>query len=287
MADPADLFAYVRGEIVPLDRAFLHVSDLAIQRGYGVFDFFKVVDGQPLFLEQHLDRFEASAQQMELAVPLSRAALESAIRELITRHDLPVSGVKVLLTGGYSTDGYTPAEANLVMLQQPFAFPTPAQVAQGISIISHDYVREMPPVKTINYTMGIRLIKELKAHGADDVLYHKNGLVTEFPRSNFFIVKHDNTVVTPAQDVLWGITRQNLLGLSGTPYRIMEAPVNLQDVREAKEAFLTSTTKRVLPVVQLDGAPIGSGKPGAVTLALLDALVELEERQLKTLLEKQ
>lgn len=272
-------YAYIHGRLTPLDQAFLHVSDLAIQRGYGVFDFFKVEAGQPLFLDFYLDRFYQSARLMELTVPLARPALVAVIQALIQRNDLPLSGIKIILTGGYSANGYEPGEPNLLLTQQPLTLPTPEQVATGIKVITHDYVRELPLAKTINYVTGIRLLKQMKVQGADDVVYHHRGIVTEFPRANFFLVKQDNTVVTPATDVLGGITRQRLLALPQPPYPVLAGTVTLAEVYEAKEAFMTSTTKRVLPVVQIDDVVLGTGKPGPVTLALLQALIHLEEQQ--------
>ncbi|WP_133273732.1 aminotransferase class IV [Hymenobacter radiodurans] len=276
------LYAYIHGQITPLDQAFLHISDLAIQRGYGVFDFFKVHAGQPLFLDYYLDRFYQSAQLMELAVPLARPALLAVIQDLIRHNDLPLSGVKMILTGGYSANGYDPSEPNLLITEQPLVLPTAEQVTTGIKVITHDYLREIPPAKTINYSMGIRLIKQIKARGADDVLYHHQGVVTEFPRANFFLVKQDNTVITPATDVLAGITRRNILALPESPYPVSVGTITLEDLYQAKEAFLTSTTKRVLPVVQIDDMVLGAGKPGPVTLALLQALLQVEEQQWQT-----
>ena len=273
------LYAYLHGQFTPLEQAFLHVSDLAIVRGYGVFDFLKVQAGEPLFLDLYLDRFYRSAQLLELTVPLERPALVGVIQELIRRNNLPLSGIKLVLTGGYSANGYEPGAPNLLLTQQPLTLPTPAQVATGIKLMTHDYVRELPPAKTINYATGIRLLKQLRTQGADEVLYHHQGVVTDSPRANFFIVQHDNTVLTPAADVLAGITRHNLLTLPGSPSRITEGRVTLAEVYQAKEAFLTSTTKRVLPVVQIDDVVLGTGQPRPVTLALLQALLDLETRQ--------
>jgi D-alanine transaminase/branched-chain amino acid aminotransferase len=170
------LYAYIHGHITPLDQAFLHISDLSIQRGYGVFDFFKVQAGRPLFLDTYLDRFYHSAQLLELAVPLARAELIAVIQELIQRNDLLLSGIKLILTGGYSANGYDPSEPNLLITQQPLTLPTHEHIATGLKLITHDYVREIPLAKTINYVMGIRLLKQIKAHGADDVLYHHRGV---------------------------------------------------------------------------------------------------------------
>lgn len=272
-------FAYLNGEMLLLKNAYLHVSDLSIHRGYGVFDFFKCQKGQPVFLENYLDRFYASASTMELKVPLSKVQLKSSILQLTEKNALPLSGVKMILTGGYSANGYDPLEPNLLLIEQPLSLPTQSDVEKGIKVITHDYVREIPLAKTINYSMGISLIREIRQQKAADVLYHREGVVTELPRSNFFIVRQDDTVVTPAKDVLMGITRKNVLELAGKIYKTEEGTVTLEDIAQAKEAFTTSTTKRVLPIVQVDDKIIGTGKPGAISLSLLEKLISFEEQE--------
>ncbi|QCR21347.1 aminotransferase class IV [Pontibacter sp. SGAir0037] len=275
---PSDkpLFASVNQVILPYENASLHISDLAIQRGYGVFDFFKCQGQRPLFLPEYLDRLYDSARFVELAVPLSRDELETGIYKLLEKNDLELSGMKIIVTGGYSANGYDPVKPNLVMLQQPLVLPDAYIIEQGIKVITHEYVRELPLAKTINYVTGIKLIRQIREQGAADVLYHQNGIVTELPRCNFFIVRQDNTVVTPAQDVLAGITRKNVLQLAARKFKAEAATVTLDDVANAKEAFLTSTTKRILPIVQVDNTIIGKGKPGEVTLSLLKELVKVE-----------
>ena len=280
MATTKEVFAFLNQEFVPLQNAFLHVSDLAIQRGYGIFDFLKIQNGHPFFIDEYLNRFYRSAELMELTVPYPIEALKEIVQELIQKNSLELSGLKLILTGGYSPDGYTPKEPNLLLMQQEMLLPDKAQYEQGIKIITHSYVREMPTVKTINYTMGIRLIKKIKEQHAGDVLYYNNGVVTEFPRCNFFIVKPDNTVVTPARDVLSGITRKNVLNLAEQKFKTETTDISLNDVYGAKEAFLTSTTKRIMPIVQIDEKTIGDGKPGEVTLALLEELISLENKDL-------
>lgn len=277
MSSENKLHAFVRGEIVPLDQAYLHVSDLSIQRGYGVFDFLKIIDGRPLFLEDYLSRFYASAKRMHLPMPLADEAVKATIHRLIELNRLPMAGMKIILTGGYSDSGYDIGDPSLLIIQQPLSLPGQALRERGLKVITHEYVREVPTVKTINYSMGIRLINKIKEKGADDVLYHQEGVVTEFPRCNFFIVKQDGTVVTPSKDILRGITRKHVLEVAGKKYKVVEGDVTLNDIGQASEAFLTSTTKRILPVVQVNDVVIGNGKPGAVTLSLLQDLISLEE----------
>ena len=275
------MYTYLQNKIVPAEKAFLHVRDLSILRGYGVFDFFKIKDGHPFFLNDYLERFYNSAKIMHLTVPHSHEELESIIYQLIQKNNIEESGIKIILTGGYSEDGYQPAEPNLILTQHPLTLPAKEQIEKGVKIIAHDYVRDLPAAKTINYSMGIWLINQVKIQQAYDVLYYQNNIVSEFPRCNFFIVKKDNTVVTPVDRVLHGITRKNILKLAAHHYKAEEGIITLDDIREAKEAFLTSTTKRIVPIVQINNTLINDGKPGAVSLSLLEDLITLEQDDLR------
>ena len=275
------MYTYLQNKIVPAEKAFLHVRDLSIQRGYGVFDFFKIKDGHPFFLNDYLERFYNSAKIMHLTVPHSHEELKSIIYQLIQKNNIEESGIKIILTGGYSEDGYQPAEPNLILTQHPLTLPAKEQIEKGVKIIAHDYVRDLPAAKTINYSMGIWLINQVKIQQAYDVLYYQNNIVSEFPRCNFFIVKKDNTVVTPVDRVLHGITRKNILKLAAHRYKAEEGIITLDDIHEAKEAFLTSTTKRIVPIVQVNNTLINDGKPGAVSLSLLEDLITLEQDDLR------
>ena len=270
-------FAFVRGEIISHEKAFLHISDLSIQRGYGVFDFFKVSGEHTFFLNDYLDRFYHSATVMRLAVPYVRRDLKVIIHQLIKQNNLRESGVKMILTGGYSSDGFQPGESNLIITQQPLVLPANEQIDRGIKVITYEYVRDFALAKTINYTMGIWLSKLVADNNASDVLYYKNGTVSEFPRCNFFIVKKDGTVVTPAENVLLGVTRMQVMSLASRHFRCEATAVTLEDLRTASEAFLTSTTKRIVPIVQIGDISIGNGKPGPITISLLNHLIEFEK----------
>lgn len=270
------MHAFLNDKFVDLKDVTLHVSDLAIQRGFGVFDFLKVEGSHPYFIDQYLNRFYNSAKAVNLTVPLSNSELKSVIAELISRNDLDLSGVKMILTGGYSSDGYTPTTPNLIITQQPLSLPPQGLYDKGVDIITFPYVREIPHAKTINYTMGIWLQKKLREVAAYDVLYYTSESVSEFPRSNFFLVTKEGVVVTPHRNVLHGVTRQNLISLAGKKYPVEERDVKLEEVFDAAEAFITSTTKRLLPIISVDGKTIGTGKPGAIFTSLLEDLVRLE-----------
>ena len=103
---------------------------------------------------------------------------------------------------------------------------------------------------------------------ADDVLYYSDGLIRECPRANIFIVTKDQKVLTPESGMLKGVTRKQVLEISGTRYLTEARDVSLDELRNAKEVFITSTTKNILPVVQVDGQLVGDGKPGEVSRTL-------------------
>ncbi len=270
------MYAFVNDELIEWSKARVHISDLALHRGYGVFDFFKIQDGHVFFLNDYLDRFWHSASVMRLPIPLDRPKVAKAIYRLVEKNALKVSGIKLVLTGGYSSDGYTPGQPNLIMTHHELTLPPQRVFDEGVSIITHEYVREFAEAKTINYTMGIWLAEKVKAANAYDVLYVKENLVSEFPRCNFFIVRQDGTIVTPKENVLAGITRKNVLNLGRATGNVEEGKVTLEDVYNAREAFLTSTTKRIVPIVRVNNQPISDGKPGSTTIKLLDGLIDLE-----------
>jgi branched-chain amino acid aminotransferase len=181
----------------------------------------------------------------------------------------------LVLTGGYSPDSSEMGRPNFFIIHQPLKPRAMEVVENGMKIITHSYVRELPQVKSINYLMGVWLQEKVRIAGASDVLYHFNNEVSEFPRSNFFIVTQDDVLTTPAKNILHGITRMKTLELAREYFTAEERMVTLNDVRECKEAFMTSTTKQIIPIVQVDGVPIGDGKPGNITRALDEKLQKL------------
>jgi len=273
------MLAYINHQFIAEENATLQVSDLAIQRGYGIFDFFRTRNYVPLFLEDYLDRFFNSAAALRLQPTHNRQELTDIIYELIKRNNEPSSGIKMILTGGYSLDGYEPALApNLIMLQQKLQKQSPDQFVSGIKVITHEHQRELPGIKSINYLMGVWLQQKVKEQQAADVLYYKNGIVSEFPRSNVFLITHDGKLVTPAENVLHGITRKHLLQLAAKKYMVEVRAVSLEEIKTAAEVFMTSTTKRLLPVYQIDKVIIGNGKAGPFTTLLNADFIAMEEQ---------
>lgn len=270
-----EIYSVVNKDFVLKNEASILISDLSIQRGYGIFDFFRTINNEPIFLEDHLDRFFYSASQMQLDVYLNRTEIKQLIDQLIEKNNIRDSGMRITLTGGYSEDGYSLAKPNLLITQSAFTFNTEI-FNKGIKLIMFNHQRQLPSVKTIDYLMAICLQPFIKAQNADDVLYYNENQLTECPRSNFFLVTQQGEVLTPSKNILKGITRKKILGFSDLNVR--ETSLLLEDITTAKEAFITSTTKNVLPVFEIDGIAIGDGKPGSITSEIYHRICKMKER---------
>lgn len=252
------------------------VKDVGFLRGYGIFDFFRIMDGKPVFLSDHLDRFMRSATLMGLPLGYSKSELASLIHELADLSTDVSLGVKMVLTGGESSNGFEPAlSSNLWILPGVFQFADPIK---GMRLMSQVYVREMAEIKSLNYAFAIRNWAQVKASGADDLIYHtlEHG-VSESSRSNLFYVK-DGVIHTPDVHILEGITRKHVIDLASEKYQVNIGPCSLEDFLQADEVFTTGSTKRVVPIVAIDGNQIGNGARGSVTKQLYDQLLSLELR---------
>jgi D-alanine transaminase/branched-chain amino acid aminotransferase len=270
----------INGKLLPANEASVNIDDISILRGYGLFDFFLVKDGHPLFVDDYLERFEYSARTLRLDGGFTRKSLISQIYELIEANGEKDCSIRLVLTGGYSPDGYTPAQPNLLILKHK-AFPYPeAQFKTGIKLITAEYQRVLPTVKTTNYVLGIYMLPQIKEAGALDVLYYNQGIISETTRANFFIVKKNGSIVTAGEGILKGITRKQVLTGAAGQFKIIERGIETQELKDAEEAFITSTTNRIMPVVQIDNQLIGNGVPGPVTEVLLQIYKLKEEMYL-------
>lgn len=275
------MVAYLNNQFIEENKAVIGVNDIAIQRGYGMFDYFRTSDYHPLFIDDYLDRFFNSASLLRLKSPHSKEKIKTIIDEMIRRNNVADAGFRLILTGGYSTDNFEIGEPNFIILQQPVSLPSAAQFQKGYSIVLHEFQRDVPYAKSINYLRSIYLLDEIREKKANDVLYHKDNCILELPRANIFIINKDGGVVTPLLNVLPGITRKRVLEIADKVYKVEERNITINELKKATEVFITSTTKRILPVLKIDNKPVGDGKPGLITTALLDLYVEMENSILR------
>lgn len=271
------MIAFINNQFIEEEKVTLGITDLSIQRGYGVFDFFRAGNNIPLFIDNHLNRFFNSAAMLRLQVPHSKEEIKDIISEMIKRNKMPESSFRLVLTGGYSPDYYELSSPNFIIIQQPVQMAGKEKFDQGSKIILYEYMRDLPQAKSINYLMGVYLQHELQQQKADDVLYYKDGHVLEFPRSNVFAVSKNGTVITPADNVLHGVTRMKVLEIAREKYAVEERAVTVDELKDAAEVFLTNTTKRLQPVLSIDGKTVGNGKPGEITTSLYKSFLQMEK----------
>jgi branched-chain amino acid aminotransferase len=255
--------------------ASLPINDLAFLRGYGVFDFFLLAKGLPLFFEDHWQRLNRSATAMHLQVPFSREELLEAIALLYAKMPLPFAGVRVTLTGGNSPDGYNLGpEPNSLITLQPLPMFTDALPEKGMALMTHNYRRPLSQVKSIDYTVGIMMQQHAKTMGFDEVLYVQDGYVSECPRANIFGVNQQGKLITPDSGVLEGITRSRVLNLAHNSIGLEVRPVSLQELLQCKEVFITSTTKGIMPIYKIDNVLIGNEAVPEISAGLYGMLKE-------------
>lgn len=264
-----DFLYYVNGQFVPASRAAIALNDLGLVRGYGVFEVLRTYGDRPFGLSAHLDRLAYSAAQIELALPAPLNAIEAIVYETLSRNAAHDVTIRIILTGGASSSFLMPEDhPTLLVLLAPVK-PYPAQLyADGAALITVDAARFMPTVKSLNYIPAILGQRRARAADAIEALYcDAAGVITECTTSNFFIFK-SNQLITPVRDVLPGITRAAVLEVAGDLFEIVERPILRGELAEADEAFITSTTKEIMPIVRVDAQPIGVGRPGARTQRL-------------------
>jgi D-alanine transaminase/branched-chain amino acid aminotransferase len=266
-------YASINGTIIEHDKASLHISDLGLRRGYAVFEFFRILRGVPVFLEDHLERFERSARLLELTPPFGREKLEGLIRELIELNNLREAGIQMLLTGGYSPDAFTPGQPNLVIAPMAVTPPPAHLYQQGGKVILHQNLRELPEAKTTDYLVAVRLARRVRAEGATEVIYHDGETVYEGGRSSLLIIQK-GTLITAQAGVLPGITRKHLLEVARPILPIQERPITLSELYSADEVLLTGATRQVMPITQIEDRRVGDGQVGPYSQQLIKAFQE-------------
>lgn len=271
---------YRDGEWVHPNEATISIHDIAVLRGYSAFEALRTYDHRPFHLDEHLERLYHSAEVIDLEIPYTREEISGVVREIIARNNsYRHASVRLLVTGGESEDGVTATgRPKLIGMISPLGERDMQRFAKGYFLITTRLQREAPEAKTSNYTAAVRALKEAARRGADDALFvNEQNHVQEATRSNFFIFRGD-TLVTPRAEVLLGITRNVVLDLARGRFPIEERPILLAELALADEAFVTSSSREIIPVVRIDEQIIGTGAPGPRTTALEQRFIEMVER---------
>ena len=265
------IFYYLNGKIVEKDKAFIKVNDLGLLRGYGVFDYLRTYNRRPFYLDDHLSRFSHSASRLTLKVPVSKKELRRIIFRLITKNkSLKELSFRIVLTGGETKDGKTSLRPTFFIIVEPVHYYPSKVFEKGIKLITLNYCREFPEIKSINYLLAVSQWRNALKKKAAEILYVCQGKVLEGSTSNFFMIKN-KVLFTPKSGILEGVTRKIVIKLAKeNKIKVREKILSLKEVLKADECFITATDKEIMPVVKIDNHKIGSGRVGSQTKKLME-----------------
>lgn len=274
--------ASVNGTITPAEQARVSVLDNGFTFGDSVYEVLRTYGGRPFEAGRHFRRLRASAARLGFDVPLSDQELLERADALLARAANEESYLRIIVSRGIGDCSYAFDRVQgptVVLVCKPFTAYPEWHYRQGIRTaavgVRRNHPRALDPaIKSSNLLNNVLAVREAQARGAEEpVLLNHEGYLAEGASTNVFAVAGGSVRTPPlTAGILAGITREvvlELLGGLGAPFR--EEPLHLADLLSADEVFLTSTTREVVPVSQVDDARIGDGLPGPLTRRLIEA----------------
>ncbi len=270
--------AYVNGRYVPQSDAVVHIEDRGFQFADAVYEVWAILDGRLSDAEGHFTRLERSLGELSIAVPRSRPALLAILREVVRRNRVDNGIVYLQITRGTAPRDHafphadTPPTVVATARSLDLAY-LEASAAKGVAVVTRPDTRwGRCDIKTVGLLPNVLAKQSAKEAGAYEAwLVDGEGRVTEGASTNAWIVDADGRLRTrdTAANILRGITRGNLITLAGElQMPVDERPFTVDEAKAAREAFLTAASAFLTPVVKIDEADIGDGRPGPVTLRL-------------------
>ena len=270
--------AYVNGRYVPHAQAKVAVEDRGYQFADGVYEVCEVRGGRMIDETRHMARLDRSLKELRIARPMSSRALAVVLRETIRRNRVRNGIVYLQVTRGVARRDFPfPADStrpSLVVTARSSDFDRLEQVAaEGVSVITVPDIRwKRVDIKSVALLPNVLAKQTAREQGAREAwLVDAKGRITEGGSSSAWIVSRDGKLITHplGEDILPGITRSvvvDMIKAQGLPFE--ERTFTVEEAYQAREAFITSASQVVLPVVRIDGRPVGNGAPGLITTAL-------------------
>ena len=268
--------AYVSGKYVPHRQAGVHIEDRGYQFADGVYEVIAVRSGKLLDEEPHLQRLHRSLEELRIPAPIGDAALRIVLQEVVRRNGVETGIVYLQITRGVAPRDHAfpkGTKPTLTVTSRASWRGDPRVWEDGIGVITIPDIRwrrcDIKSIALIANVLGKQRAREARAFEAWQV--DSDGRITEGTSTNAWIVTDDATVVTRAADnaILNGVTRLAVLDIIAREgYRLDERPFTVEEAKAAREAFLTSTTSDLLPVIRIDSTPVGDGKPGPLSCKL-------------------
>jgi branched-chain amino acid aminotransferase len=274
------LKVYIGGKLYDKADAKVSVYDHGLLYGDGVFEGIRAYAGRVFRLEAHIDRLYDSARAIHLQIPMTKGDLARAVVDTLKVNNLSDAYIRLVVTRGGGSLGLDPRKTTdpqvIIITDSISLYPTELY-EHGLKIVTAGTMRNHPSalnprVKSLNYLNSILAkIEATNAGCLEALMLNHKGEVAECTGDNIFIVRRGE-LHTPSIDagILEGITRDAVIELArGAGMTVVERTMDRHDVYTADECFLTGTAAEVIPVVECDGRPIGTGKPGPVTKDLL------------------
>ncbi|RDI59349.1 D-amino-acid transaminase [Microvirga subterranea] len=273
---------FLNGSFLPIDEAKVPFMDRGFMFGDGVYEGIGVLNGRLVDNEAHLERLERSLKEIQIPNPYSRAEWTRLEEELVRRNNMTEGFVYFQVTRGVAERDFffpTDARPTVAMFTQAKSIANAPAAEAGISVITVPDMRwERRDIKSINLLAQVLAKQAAKEAGAQEAWMVQDGYVTEGGSSSAFIVtKAGSIVVRPLSNaILPGITRKSLLQMSREDGIVLEERLfTVNEAYDAAEAFLTSASNFVVPVVRIDGRPVADGKPGPVTKRLRQLYLQM------------
>ena len=262
---------YVNGSYVPEEEAKVSVFDRAFLFGDGVYEVTAVLGGRLVDFEPHLARLDRSLDEIALAAPLSHAALLALHLELVRRNGLDEGLVYLEITRGSAERDFAHPDRpspNVVAFTQNRPLIANPYAETGVKVVTIPDMRwkrrDIKSTSMLAQTMGKQ---EAKLRGAYEGWMVEDGMVTEGTSSSAFILDAKGVIRTQplGRHILPGVTRRSILRLAALEgVALEERPFSVAEALDAREAFMTAASAFVLPIIEIDGVPIGDGRPGPV-----------------------
>jgi branched-chain amino acid aminotransferase len=250
------------------------VDNLAVNRGYGAFDFFGIVNRKPFYGDRHIKRFLNTLHLLKLNIEYSENDLATIIKELIEKNAASDFYLKLFALPVLQDHSKNrPASLIVIPIEAPM-YPS-GLYKSGAKLISKKYSRFVPEAKSTNYMPMVFWQEDLEKAGAIDILYLSQNNIRETSKGNVFCVK-DNVFYTPEKDILKGVTRSVVLDLLYEQnIQCIQKEISFAELLASDEIFLSSTTKKIMPVNNIDGQIIGNGLPGEKTKKMMSSFENL------------
>jgi D-alanine transaminase len=271
-------WAYVNGRFHPHGEAFVHVEDRGYQFADAVYEVWAVIGGKLADFEGHMTRLGRSLDELRIEHPMTRGALLNVLRETVRRNRVCFGLCYIQVGRGVARRDHPfpdPAVApSIVITCKPLdRAAMEAKAKKGVAVVTQPDVRwGRCDIKTVGLLPNILAKQAAKERGAAEAwLVDEMGMVTEGSSTNAWIVDADGNLRTrdTQANILRGVTRGNLLEIARTAgVKVLEKAFSVEEAKGAREAFFTAASAFLTPVISIDGAKVGAGKPGPVTTRL-------------------